>query len=112
MSARKGSRQTSSLPFWTVPSRGYTPPPVKKGDTRPLPEKRKTVLDKIMKRLDEEKRAIRQEYSNGEFISSSIIVGKKFEEVADRKLELDGGGDEAHFDPELKLWWRKGGCFD
>jgi hypothetical protein len=54
----------------------------------------------------------RQNFSNGEFISSSLIIGKTFEAVADRTLDLDGAGYVAHYDPVLKIYWRPGGCFD
>ena len=41
-----------------------------------------------------------------------MIVGKTESAVADRKLDLDGASDSVYFDPDLKVYWRHGGCFD
>jgi hypothetical protein len=105
------ARRKASNLFWTSPV-PYSLPSVKRGDEKSLPENRPAIIEKIRRRLEEEKKAIRQNYSNGEFITSSIIIGTRFEEVADRRMELDGAANEAHYDPKLGWWWRRGGCFD
>lgn len=89
-------------------------PSVTDGGQRSLPESREDIVSKIMDQLTASgaKPAIRQEYSNGEFISSSLIVGTSFAAVADRALDLDGAQHVAFFDSDLGLWWRRGGCFD
>jgi len=106
-------RAPVGMPFFTSPSpgRGSWPPPVTKGPNAPIPEKRPEVLAKIIARLEEKPQGFRFNYSNGEFISSSLCVARTFEDVA--KVEaLDTPDYKAYYDEANKLWWRHGGCFD
>jgi len=103
---------------------------VTRGEDAPLPEKREAILEKILTRLslaenahEKEKLdrnlpplhtnpAIRQDYSNGEFTSSSIIVSRTEKGAMRKDLELEVAERTVHFDAQLKLWWRQGGSFD
>ena len=99
---------------WSSPSRiHYTPPPIQDGGKLSIRgrESREELLIKFLVELDT-KNSFRQNYSNGEFICSSLIIGKTFKSVCDEKLELDGAHSVAYFDEELSLWWREGGYFD
>jgi len=106
------TRKRVPLPSFTA-RHPYRIPPVKKGTESPLPESRSDVILKMQNGLgDVAPKAYRQNFSNGEFISSSLIIGITFEAVADRSLDLENASDTAYYDPQLKLWWRRGGCFD
>ena len=76
-----------------------------------IDERREHILDKISREL-ETAEAYRQNYSNGEFISNSLIVGRTFEAVSGRELELDGAARVAFHDVKRNWWWRQGGCWD
>jgi hypothetical protein len=83
---------------------------VKAGPDMPIPENRPDVLKKINARLDE-KGAFLQQYSNGEFTSSSLAIGRTFDECRSVQV-LECAGYTIHHDPVLDIYWRKGGCFD
>lgn len=93
---------------------GWTRPRVRNGGESPLPEKREDVRARMLERLTTPgaAAAIRQDFSNGEFTVSSLIIGESFEAVANRGLDLEVPGDEAFHDTELGVWWRRGGSFD
>lgn len=76
----------------------------------PIPESRPDVLKKIQERLDAEG-SFRQNYSNGEFISSSIAVSRTFEGYRGVEV-LECPGYTIHHDVEHNLYWRRAGCFD
>ncbi len=88
----------------------YREPAVTQGPDQPIPETRPEVLARIKERLEREG-AFRQEYSNGEFISSSLAVGKTFE-ACKAVRTLDGAGYTVHWDEKNQLFWRRTGCFD
>lgn len=93
-------------------SRPYRFPPIVDAGIMPLPEKRADVVKKMLGNLSETKTVFRQNYSNGEFITSSTIIGKTFADVSDRALDLECAGNSAYFDDKLEIWWRTGGSFD
>ena len=98
-----------------VPSRRepYVVPRVRDGGELALPESRPDVITRILQRLDEASGGpTRQDYSNGEFVSSSLILGRTLAQVADRRMDLEAAGHTAHWDPKLGLWWRRGGSWD
>jgi hypothetical protein len=102
----------NNMPFFTA-YHPYRLPAVRNGEDKPLPENRKDVIARMIASLAlKPEKGYRQNYTNGEFISSSLIIGHSLKAVSDRTLDLDGASDTAHFDPELRLWWRAGGCFD
>ena len=88
---------------------GYREPAVTRGEDKPIPENRPEVLQKILAKLQEG--PFLQQYSNGEFTSSSIAVAKTFEECKNVRV-LETPGYTVHFDPVNNLFWRRGGCFD
>lgn len=106
--------RAGSIVGWGGSLRTLRLPKVQMGGKDKLPESRSEVIFKILDRLTGAgaPEAIRQEYSNGEFITSSLIIGTTLAAVSDRKHDLDGAGHTAYFDPDLGLWWRRGGCFD
>ncbi len=95
---------------------GLGPQPVQDGGEKQLSENRDEVVARMLERLKAEEakgnKAYRQDYSNGEFVSDSIIIGRTFAAVASRKLDYECAGDEAYFDPALQIYWRRGGSFD
>jgi hypothetical protein len=90
---------------------GYSAPKIINGGEKPLPETREEVLNKYVPRL-EEKDPVSIHYSNGEFISRSLILSKSFYGICNRSLDLESSSFTAFLDEEKKLWWREGGCFD
>lgn len=88
----------------------YREPAVTLGTPMPIPEVRSEVLQKIDERLDT-KGPFLQEYSNGEFTSSSLAVARTFDECKAVRT-LDGAGYTIHHDAVLNIYWRKGGCWD
>lgn len=100
------------LPFLTAPSRrgGYREPPVTRGADAPLPESRHDVRARLLARLDREG-AFRQDYSNGEFTSSSLVVARTMEDAL-RVAVLEAPGYTVHFDAVNNVFWRRGGSFD
>lgn len=104
-----------SGPAWVSGgARGYRPPPVTSGGEGQIPETRPEVLEKIRARIETTTygEAFRQDYSNGEFTVSSLIIGRTFDAVKDAELELEVSGRVAYFDLKLGVWWRQGGSFD
>jgi len=99
------------MPFFTAPSRGYREPTVTLGTEMPIPEKRPEVLAKIVARLEEKPEGFRFNYSNGEFITSSLACARTFEGCA-KVASLDTSDYTVHFDPVTKIYWRNTGCFD
>jgi len=98
------------LPFLTGGD-VYKPPTVSLGGEQPLPEKREDIVLKMLCALDTSP-VYRQDFSNGEFTSNSLIVSKTVAGIGDRSKDLECAGDVAYFDPALKIFWRQGGCFD
>jgi hypothetical protein len=99
--------------FWSsggISTRDWDYRQVKAGPDMPIPESRPDVLKKIQERLDAEG-SFRQNYSNGEFISSSIAVSRTFEGCKSVQV-LECPGYTIHFDSAQNLYWRRGGCFD
>lgn len=91
------------------------PAGVRDGGAKELPESREDIRNSILDKLADAPAgtdAIRQDYSNGEFISSSLIVGTTLESVQNRKLDLDGADHTAYYDAELGVYWRRGGSWD
>lgn len=112
MTKRKNPLEKLGI-FWTVPDKNYRPPDITKGTPKAIPETRKDVVKKILKRVKDAKgKSIRFDYSNGEFITSSLVVGPTFNSVTDRSIDLDTSYDIAHRDSKLKVWWRHGGFSD
>lgn len=89
----------------------WRPPTVKNGGSQPLRETRPDVLERMLARLEKEG-TYRQDYSNGEFTSRSVVLSKTFEGAADRKWDLECAHDVAHFDSKLVVWHRETGSFD
>lgn len=88
----------------------FREPAVTRGPDQPIPEKREEIIQRMKERLEKEG-AFRQDFSNGEFTSLSLYIGKTFEECkAVRALEAPGY--TVHFDPATQLFWRRGGSFD
>lgn len=89
-------------------------PAIVRGADKAIPETREDVLSSIIDRLTakDAPAAITQNYSNGEFISSSLIVGLTAAAVANRSLEHECAGYTIHFDAALGLFWRTGGSSD
>lgn len=86
---------------------------VTRGPDEPLPEKRFGVREGLIDRLlSAPTGAVRQDYTNGEFIVHSLIVSTTQEGASRRDLELDGAGPTVHYDPALTVYWRQGGCWD
>lgn len=88
----------------------YREPVVTRGEDKPIPEDRQEILEKIDRRLDTEGAHL-QRYSNGEFTSSSLAVGRTFEDCVSVQV-LETPGYTIHYDACLNLFWRRGGCFD
>ncbi len=95
---------------------GLRPSEVTRGGEKPLPESRPDVVKKMLDRLAQEeqagRKAFRQEFSNGEFTASSLIIGREFTAVANRRMDLECASNEAFYDPKLAIYWRQGGSFD
>jgi hypothetical protein len=89
----------------------YREPTVTRGPDQALPEKRPNVIEKIKARLVEKPKGFRFDFSNGEFISSSLCIASTFEDCKAVRT-LDTSSYTVHFDPTLKVFWRHGGCFD
>jgi hypothetical protein len=87
----------------------YREPAVTRGPDKAIPETRQPVLAKILEKL--EKGPFLQQYSNGEFTSSSIAVGLTLEACKGVRV-LECAGYTVHYDPVLELFWRHGGSFD
>ena len=84
-----------------------------RGSDAALPEARIEVRERLIDRLlSDASGAVRQDYSNGEFITSSFIVALTFEAACAKRLELEGADPVVHFDPDLTLYWRRGGWQD
>jgi hypothetical protein len=111
MKARKAGRGKSRV-FLTCGSRRdmWDYHQVTAGSDQGIPESRPDVLKKIQERLDAEG-SFRQNYSNGEFISSSIAVSRTFEGCKSVQV-LECPGYTIHHDVEHDLYWRRAGCFD
>lgn len=107
---RRTTRSASSF-FFTAPSRGYREPEVTLGKPEPIPERRPEILEKILKKLEAQPEGFRQDYSNGEFISSSLCIAKTFE-ACKAVRTLDTSSYTVHYDEKNQLFWRHGGCFD
>lgn len=84
-------------------------PAVTRGPNMPLPESRPEIVAKILARL--ENGPFLQQYSNGEFTSSSIAVGRTLEACKGVRV-LECAGYTVHYDEKLDLFWRRGGSFD
>lgn len=87
----------------------YREPAVTLGEPKPMPEARPEVVAMIVERL--EKGAFLQQYSNGEFTSSSIAVARSFEKCKNVQV-LECAGYTVHHDVTLAIFWRRGGSFD
>ena len=112
--ASKKRRTTRSNPsfYFTAPSRsGWREPEVKLGEPKPIPESRPEVLAKILAKLEAQPEGFRQDYSNGEFISSSLCIAKTFE-ACKKVRTLDTNSYTVHHDEKNGLFWRHGGFFD
>lgn len=95
--------------------RGFSQPHVVLGPDKPIPETRAEILERMVDAVTDPgnaSQAYRQNFSNGEFISRSLIVGATFGAAANRGLDLDGAGHVVHRDPGTGLFWRTGGSFD
>lgn len=110
--ATKGRSVRKKSPgyFLTSPMRGYREPEVTLGEPKPLPETRPEIVAKIVARLDATG-PFRQNYSNGEFITSSLAIARTFEE-AKAVQALDTSSYTVHYDENLKIYWRRTGSFD
>ena len=83
---------------------------LKAGPDMPIPEDRPEILEKIQARLDKDGSFL-QQYSNGEFTSSSLAISRTFDGCRGVHV-LECPGYTIHFDAAQNLWWRRGGCFD
>ena len=90
--------------------RPYREPEVVQGPDAPIPEERPDVLEKILNRLTTEGAHL-QQYSNGEFTTSSLAVGLTFDDCKGVQV-LETPGYTVHYDKALGLFWRQGGCWD
>lgn len=88
----------------------YREPTVTLGEPKPMPEKRQDVIDRMLSRLAEQGPFLMQ-FSNGEFVSSSIALARTFEECAKVRV-LEAPGYTVHHDEKLGVFWRRGGSFD
>lgn len=92
---------------WAGGSRGYREPEVKRGEDLLIPETRQEVLSRIIEKLDKDDPFL-QQYSNGEFTSSSLTVAYSFEECKKVRV-LETPGYTVHKDPILGIFWRRCG---
>ena len=110
-SKKRSTRKSTASFFMTAPVRGWREPPVTLGTPQPIPEKRPEILAKIVAKLEAQPEGFRQDYSNGEFISSSLCIARTFE-ACKAVRTLDTNSYTVHYDEVNKLFWRHGGCFD
>lgn len=107
-SVRGGKRFVG--PFLTSPSWGWREVEVTLGEPKPLPESRPEIISKIIDRLNRDG-PFRQQYSNGEFVTSSLAIARTFEE-AKAVPTLDTSSYTVHYDAALNVYWRRTGSFD
>lgn len=100
----KSRRPRTSNP---LPILAYT---LTDGGPKPLPESRPHILARMQTEVNAHT-FFRQDYSNGEFISSSLCVANTFSNLAKCRT-LEAPGYTAHWCEANKLWWRRGGSFD
>lgn len=112
-SRKRTTRKSTSTSrfFFTAPPRNWREPEVTLGEPKPIPEKRPEIIQKILSKLEAQPEGFRQDYSNGEFISSSLCIAKTFEDCK-KVRTLDTNSYTVHFDEANGLYWRHGGFFD
>lgn len=76
-----------------------------------LPEKRPDVIARTMGNLETDG-LYQIKYTNGEFITGSVVVGKTLKAVQDRKWDLECAHRTVRYDRQLQVFWRRTGSFD